>query len=141
MNDLAELFARDPLNLTKDDIKSIIEEMRKSRHAFCSSCQTPGGSRCKFDLHLTTRSALCTVSSWFDLFNGTRDQLYLVFLRIRSVIASNCHQQSSARMRPIAVTTLTCRFRKSSIAQSFLQLSNLGWHQPFASSRAAYWRA
>jgi hypothetical protein len=33
-NDLAELFARDPLELSKDDIRSIIEEMRKSRHAF-----------------------------------------------------------------------------------------------------------
>lgn len=34
MSDLAELFARDPLQLSKDDIRSIVEEMRKSRHAF-----------------------------------------------------------------------------------------------------------
>lgn len=34
MSDLSQLFSRDPLTLTKDDIRSIIEEMRKSRHAF-----------------------------------------------------------------------------------------------------------
>lgn len=34
MSDLSELFARDPLSLTKTDITTIIEEMRKSRHAF-----------------------------------------------------------------------------------------------------------
>lgn len=34
MTDIATLFARDPLDLTKEDITSIIEEMRKSRHAF-----------------------------------------------------------------------------------------------------------
>lgn len=34
MTDIATLFARDPLSLTKDDITTIIEEMRKSRHAF-----------------------------------------------------------------------------------------------------------
>jgi hypothetical protein len=34
MSDLAELFARDPLTLTDPDISKIIEEMRKSRHAF-----------------------------------------------------------------------------------------------------------
>lgn len=34
MTDIATLFARDPLDLTKEDITTIIEEMRKSRHAF-----------------------------------------------------------------------------------------------------------
>lgn len=34
MTDLSTLFARDPLSLTKDDIRTIIETMRKSRHAF-----------------------------------------------------------------------------------------------------------
>lgn len=34
MNDLATLFSRDPLLLTKDDLTLIVEEMRKSRHAF-----------------------------------------------------------------------------------------------------------
>ena len=34
MPDIAELFARDPLLLTRDDLTHIITEMRKSRHAF-----------------------------------------------------------------------------------------------------------
>ena len=45
MNDLAELFARAPLNLTKDDIKSIIEEMRKSRHAFNAGNAKAGSTK------------------------------------------------------------------------------------------------
>jgi len=34
MADIAELFARDPLSLTEADLSTIVEEMRKSRHAF-----------------------------------------------------------------------------------------------------------
>lgn len=34
MADIAELFARDPLSLTEEDLTHIVEEMRKSRHAF-----------------------------------------------------------------------------------------------------------
>jgi hypothetical protein len=34
MADVAELFARDPLSLTEDDLRMIVTEMRKSRHAF-----------------------------------------------------------------------------------------------------------
>lgn len=34
MTDISTLFARDPLQLTRDDISTIIDEMRKSRHAF-----------------------------------------------------------------------------------------------------------
>lgn len=34
MSDLALLFARDPLELTKDDISTIVETMRGSRKAF-----------------------------------------------------------------------------------------------------------
>lgn len=34
MTDISLLFARDPLQLTRDDITTIVEEMRKSRHAF-----------------------------------------------------------------------------------------------------------
>lgn len=34
MSDIALLFSRDPLTLTREDISTIIEEMRKSRHAF-----------------------------------------------------------------------------------------------------------
>lgn len=32
--DINELFSRDPLKLTSDDIDKIIEEMRKRRHLF-----------------------------------------------------------------------------------------------------------
>lgn len=45
MSDLAELFARDPLNLTKEDIRSIIEEMRKSRHAFNAGNAKAGSTK------------------------------------------------------------------------------------------------
>jgi len=34
MTDISELFARDPLSLTKSDITQIITTMRASRHAF-----------------------------------------------------------------------------------------------------------
>lgn len=34
MADIAELFARDPLSYSEQDLATIIEEMRKSRHAF-----------------------------------------------------------------------------------------------------------
>lgn len=34
MSDLSDLFARDPLSLTKPDITTIVAELRKSRHAF-----------------------------------------------------------------------------------------------------------
>lgn len=32
--DLQELFSRDPLSLTREDISTIVETMRKSRHQF-----------------------------------------------------------------------------------------------------------
>lgn len=47
MTDLAELFARDPLSLTDDDIRSIIEEMRKSRHAFNAGNAKAGSTKPK----------------------------------------------------------------------------------------------
>lgn len=34
MADIAELFARDPLSYSEQDLTTIVEEMRKSRHAF-----------------------------------------------------------------------------------------------------------
>lgn len=34
MSDLSALFARNPLDLTKDDIRTMIETFRKSRHQF-----------------------------------------------------------------------------------------------------------
>lgn len=47
MSDLATLFARDPLKLTKDDIRSIVEEMRKSRHAFNAGNAKAGSTKPK----------------------------------------------------------------------------------------------
>lgn len=34
MTDIAELFARNPLKLTRPDVNAIIDQLRKSRHAF-----------------------------------------------------------------------------------------------------------
>jgi hypothetical protein len=34
MADIAELFSRDPLSYSEQDLTIIVEEMRKSRHAF-----------------------------------------------------------------------------------------------------------
>jgi len=45
MTDLAELFTRDPLQLTNDNIRSIIEEMRKSRHAFNAGNPKAGSTK------------------------------------------------------------------------------------------------
>lgn len=45
MSDIAELFARDPLKLTKTDITKIIEEMRKSRHAFNAGNMKAGSTK------------------------------------------------------------------------------------------------
>lgn len=47
MTDLAELFARDPLELSDDNIRSIIEEMRKSRHAFNAGNAKAGSTKPK----------------------------------------------------------------------------------------------
>jgi hypothetical protein len=47
MSDLAELFSRDPLQLTDEDIRSIIEEMRKSRHAFNAGNAKAGSTKSK----------------------------------------------------------------------------------------------
>lgn len=37
MTDITELFSRDPLKLTNDNIDEIIAEMRKRRHLYNSS--------------------------------------------------------------------------------------------------------
>lgn len=47
MTDLAELFARDPLLLSQQDLTSIIEEMRKSRHAFNAGNAKAGSTKSK----------------------------------------------------------------------------------------------
>jgi hypothetical protein len=47
MNDIAELMARDPLQLTKENIDAIIAEMRKSRHQFNAGNMTAGSTKPK----------------------------------------------------------------------------------------------
>lgn len=34
MSDLSELFARDPLSYTKEDVTTIVQELRNRRHQF-----------------------------------------------------------------------------------------------------------
>lgn len=53
MTDIMELFARDPLSLTKPDISAIIEEMRKSRHAFNAGNKKAGSTRPKTEKQKT----------------------------------------------------------------------------------------
>lgn len=40
MSELSELFARDPLSLTKEDITQVIEQFRKMRGQFTTAAQT-----------------------------------------------------------------------------------------------------
>jgi len=56
MTDLAELFSRDPLKLTDDNIRSIIEEMRKSRHAFNAGNAKAGSTKPKTEKQKTIAS-------------------------------------------------------------------------------------
>jgi len=56
MSDLAELFARDPLKLTDDDITAIITEMRKSRHAFNAGNAKAGSTKPKTEKQKTIAS-------------------------------------------------------------------------------------
>lgn len=43
MSDISELFARDPLKLTNEQVDEIIEEMRRKRHLFESA--TPAAKK------------------------------------------------------------------------------------------------
>jgi len=45
--DIQELFSRDPLQLTRTDISAIVEEMRKSRHAFNAGNMKAGSTKPK----------------------------------------------------------------------------------------------
>lgn len=45
--DLQELFSRDPLKLTKADIATIVDEMRKSRHQFNAGNLKAGSTKPK----------------------------------------------------------------------------------------------
>ena len=42
MTSLSELFARDPLDLTKDDIQLIVQKLRESRHRFNAGDKSAG---------------------------------------------------------------------------------------------------
>lgn len=44
---LAEIMALDPLNMTKEDISAIVEEMRRSRHAFNAGNLRAGSTKPK----------------------------------------------------------------------------------------------
>lgn len=45
MTDLAQLFVRNPLDLTRPDITSMIEAYRKSRHQFSLGNATAGRTK------------------------------------------------------------------------------------------------
>lgn len=45
MTDITELFARDPLLLSKQDITSIVEKFRESRHKFSLGNKTAGKTK------------------------------------------------------------------------------------------------
>lgn len=45
MTDLSTLFARNPLDLTREDISTIIEGFRKSRHQFNLGNATAGRTK------------------------------------------------------------------------------------------------
>lgn len=45
MTDLSTLFARNPLDLTRDDISTLIEAFRKSRHQFNLGNPTAGRTK------------------------------------------------------------------------------------------------
>lgn len=47
MNDISELFARDPLSLSSQDISTIVEEMRKARHSFNAGNMKAGSTKPK----------------------------------------------------------------------------------------------
>lgn len=45
MTDLSELFARDPLELSRQDINTIVEEMRKRRGQFALGNMKAGSTK------------------------------------------------------------------------------------------------
>ena len=42
MTSLSEIFARDPLDLTKDDIQLVVQKLRDSRHRFNAGDKSAG---------------------------------------------------------------------------------------------------
>ena len=55
MSDMTELFSRDPLGLTNEEIDQIIEEMRAKRHLFQSA---PASTKAKPKVSKTQEAAL-----------------------------------------------------------------------------------
>lgn len=47
MTEIAELFARDPLELTRTDIEMIVDRMRNSRHQFAAGNLKAGSTKPK----------------------------------------------------------------------------------------------
>lgn len=45
MTDISQLFARNPLELTRDDLTTIITTMRQSRHAFNLGAKMAGSTK------------------------------------------------------------------------------------------------
>lgn len=58
MKDMLELFSRDPLALSQQDISSIVEEMRKSRHTFNAGNAKAGSTKPKTEKQKQTSALL-----------------------------------------------------------------------------------
>ncbi len=56
MTDIAELFRRDPLELTKVDITAIIVKMRESRHQFSAGNMKVGSTKPQSEKQKATAS-------------------------------------------------------------------------------------
>lgn len=61
--EIAELFARDPLLLTRDDLTHIVEQMRKSRHAFNNGNAKAGSTKPK----TAKQKAIASLSEKLDI--------------------------------------------------------------------------
>ena len=62
MTDLAALFARDPLSLTQADISTIVDEMRKSRHAFNAGNMKAGSTKPKTEKQKSLAALAANIS-------------------------------------------------------------------------------
>lgn len=63
MTDLSTLFARNPLDLTRDDISTIIEAFRKSRHQFSLGNVKAGSTK----LLTEKQKQIATLASKLDI--------------------------------------------------------------------------
>lgn len=70
---LAELMARDPVNLTSTDLDAIIAELRKQRHRFVVAGDrkigTPAARKSKAQKDREARSNLLSKDEMSNLFN------------------------------------------------------------------------